>query len=71
MAIKNIVLNVEGMSCGHCEKRILQALDELPGIEGATVSLAEKTVSVYFDTDAVGETTIAKTIEEQGYDVIG
>ena len=65
------VLKVEGMSCGHCAQAVVKAVTALPGVAGAAVDLAAKTVTVEHDPDrpAVGE--IKAGIEEQGYEVVG
>ena len=31
--MKNIILNVEGMACGGCEKRIQNALSKVEGVK--------------------------------------
>ncbi|HEY5555984.1 cation transporter [Acetobacterium sp.] len=41
---KKIILNVEGMSCAHCEKAVKNAVGELDGVESVTVDLPRKTV---------------------------
>ncbi len=62
----NIVLNVEGMSCGHCVSAITAAVQPLPGVTGVEVDLGAGTVTVSgaADRDAVGA-----AIEDCGYDV--
>lgn len=65
--MKNITLNVAGMSCGHCINSIESALKEV-GVE-SKVNLGDGTVDVAFDENKVSLTTIKETIEEQGYDV--
>ncbi|HIW33801.1 MAG TPA: copper ion binding protein [Candidatus Paenibacillus intestinavium] len=65
--MKNIVLNVEGMSCGHCVKSIEGALQEL-GATG-TVDLSAKTVTIQFDESKLTLDNIKEAIEEQGYDI--
>ena len=64
-----IRLNVEGMSCSHCEHRVKQAVGELPGVSQVLVDLAGKTVSVEFDPTLATEQQIREVIEEQGYTV--
>ncbi|PFD40366.1 copper resistance protein CopZ [Bacillus cereus] len=65
--MKNIVLQVEGMSCGHCVSAIEGELNEL-GVVGK-VDLASKTVSITLN-DAVSIEEIKNAIEEQGYTVL-
>ncbi|WP_211749243.1 cation transporter [Paenibacillus sp. Marseille-Q4541] len=65
--MKNILLNVEGMSCAHCVNSIEGALKEI-GANGK-VDLANGTVAVEFDESKLTLPVIKEAIEEQGYDV--
>ncbi|GED71543.1 copper chaperone CopZ [Brevibacillus reuszeri] len=66
--MKNITLNVEGMSCNHCVNTVEKTLKEL-GAEGK-VNLAAKTVEVSYDENGTTLEAIKEAIEEQGYDVV-
>ncbi|QNK59348.1 copper ion binding protein [Paenibacillus sp. PAMC21692] len=63
----NVVLKVEGMSCGHCVSSVEKAVSEV-GANGQ-VSLADKKVTVEYDEAKVSLDAIKAAIEEQGYDV--
>lgn len=65
--MENIVLQVEGMSCGHCVGVIEGELRNL-GVDGK-VDLAAKTVTVTLN-DSVSAEDVKNAIEEQGYDVV-
>lgn len=64
------IINVEGMSCSHCENAVKKAVGELNGVKGVDVSLNSKTVTVEYDADTVSLESIKEAIEDQGYDVI-
>lgn len=64
------ILNVEGMSCTHCENAVKTAVAALLGVERVTVNVAEKTVTTVFDSGAVSLKDIKNAIEDQGYDVL-
>ncbi len=66
--VKTIV-NVEGMSCGHCVKSVTEALTKLAGVENVDVSLEAKTVTVTHN-DLVDTHTIKSEIEEVGFEVV-
>lgn len=66
--MNTVVLNVEGMSCGHCKAAVEGALKEV-GAAGQ-VDLAAKTVTVEFDPAKVTEGKIREAIEDKGYDVV-
>ena len=65
------VFSVNGMSCEHCVRAVIQAVKGLAGVSEVTVSLSEKKVAVEHDAAKVSAETIRFQIEEQGYDVIG
>lgn len=68
--MKNITLNVEGMSCSHCVNAITKAVTALDGVSGVNVNLEGKTVTVDYDADQVSLDAIKEAIEEEGYDVV-
>ena len=69
MKMENVVLNVQGMSCGHCVKAVEGSLAELQGINEVNVDLGAAQVAVAFDASQVTVEAIKEAIEEQGYDV--
>lgn len=62
------ILIVEGMSCGHCEKAVKSALEELKEVSSVEVSLADKKVVVE-GSDLIDE-KLKEAIEDAGYDVV-
>lgn len=66
--MKNVTLNVEGMSCNHCVNTVEKTLKEL-GAEGK-VNLAAKTVEISYNESTLTLEAIKEAIEEQGYDVV-
>ena len=62
-------LDVEGMTCSHCESAVKRAVSAISGVTEVTVDLAEKTVTVTHD-ESVTAACIQVEIEEQGYDVV-
>jgi copper chaperone len=69
MANKVQILNVEGMSCSHCENSVKKSVGALEGVENVTVDLKAKKVTVEFDADKVSVPAIKDVIEDIGYDV--
>ncbi|MGM9946064.1 MAG: copper chaperone CopZ [Lysinibacillus sp.] len=67
--MENVVLNVKGMSCGHCVKAVESSVGELQGINEVKVDLGAAQVTVAFDASQVTVDAIKEAIEEQGYDV--
>jgi copper chaperone len=68
--MEKAVLKVEGMSCEHCVRAIMNAVGILPGVSGVSVDLKAETVTVEHDPAAVSLGKIKFEIEDQGYDVV-
>jgi len=61
-------LLVEGMSCGHCEKAVKNALKELNGVLKVEVDLSSKKVEI--EGEGLNDILIKGAIEDAGYDLI-
>lgn len=59
---------VEGMSCGHCEIAVKDAIRKLPGIEKVKASKRKKEAVVVFDDDLVSLDKIIETVNATGYE---
>ena len=66
--MNQIVLKVEGMTCGHCKKRVEEALEALEGVKGE-VSLEEKQVTISYP-DEVSIKDLKDAIQAAGYEVV-
>ena len=62
-------LKVSGMSCGHCEKAVENALTDI-GVSVVKASSGTDEVYVEFDTEAVTLDKIKAEIAETGYEVL-
>lgn len=67
--MSNVVLNVKGMSCGHCVKAVEGSVGKLEGVSSVKVDLDAATVAVDYNSEAVTVEKIKETIDDQGYDV--
>ena len=65
----NIKLNVEGITCGGCEKSIRTALLERDGVNDVTASHETGTVAIDFDDSKIAEPVLKQAIEDAGFDV--
>lgn len=59
---------IEGMSCGHCQKRVEDALNKIDGVMAA-VNLEQKTAKVTL-TKEVPESALKSAVEDAGYEVV-
>ncbi|MFA9516197.1 HAD-IC family P-type ATPase [Halopenitus sp. H-Gu1] len=70
MATQTIRLDISGMSCANCSATIRDTLEDLEGVEEATVNFATDEGSVTYDPDQVSLAVILGAIEEAGYDPV-
>lgn len=62
-------IKIEGMMCGHCEKSVKNALEEIEGVEKADVSHQDDKAVVKLNKD-VSDDILKKSIEAKDYKVI-
>jgi copper chaperone len=62
-----LVLKVEGMTCGHCLMHVEKALSALKGVKKASVDLGKGTASVIYDAGTVTKEQMIKAVEDAGY----
>lgn len=62
------VMKVEGMSCGHCEKAVKNALLEYGEVKVVEVDLPSKIVTV--EGDHLENNVLKEIIDEAGYQVV-
>ncbi len=55
------ILQVSGMTCGHCVMRVTKALQKIPGIESAQVDLAKGEAVVRGNVQAEALVAAVKT----------
>ena len=65
----SINLNVEGITCGGCEKSIRNALLAYYGVEEANASHETGVVAIDYDESKVNQDQLKQVIEEAGFDV--
>ncbi len=61
------IIQVEGMTCGHCQARVEKALNAVAGVK-AKVDLKKKTATVETD-GSVTDDVLKGAVEEAGYTV--
>lgn len=59
------ILTVEGMSCGHCEETVAEALSDVDGVENVAVDRADEQATVEGDADT---DSLIAAVEDAGYD---
>lgn len=66
--MKELELKVEGMVCGGCEKRVVNALSDLQGVSEVVASHQNGTVLVKM-TEEVDVEVLKEKIEDLGFEV--
>ncbi|MFQ3544797.1 copper chaperone CopZ [Halobacillus rhizosphaerae] len=66
-----LTLEVNGMTCEHCEKAVKGALEELEGVHGVDVDVSSGKVDVTYDESYVSKSLMKEAIEAQGYEPVG
>lgn len=62
-------MTIVGMTCGHCQGRVLKALQEVAGVLAAEVNLEQGTA--WIDVlDEVDPECLRDAVEDWGYQVI-
>ncbi len=65
----NINLNVEGITCGGCEKSISNALLAQEGVSNVAASHETGVVTIDYDENKVQQQQLKQAIEDAGFDV--
>lgn len=64
---KTIFIN--GMSCGHCSKRVEEVLKSVNGVKSVKVSLDEKKADIILKNDVENE-ILKNAVENVGFEVV-
>ena len=67
--MKEITINIEGMSCQHCVMRVKKAIEGLAGISGLSVEVGSAKVT--FDEAKIQQTDIENAVVKAGYKIKG
>jgi copper chaperone len=63
----NAKLHVTGMTCGHCQAKVEQALKGIAGVYSAVVDLQDGEAEIDFNDDSVTTQQLVAAIEQAGY----
>src|SRR4051794_18651443 len=66
-ATESCTLDIGGMTCASCVRRVEKVLSKLDGVELAEVNLATEAASVMYDPTRVGPDQMAAAIATAGY----
>jgi Cu+-exporting ATPase len=66
--VKTVIIPVGGMSCAACQGHVQRALEEVPGVERAAVSLLTNEASVVYDPAVAAPARLVAAIVDSGYE---
>ena len=64
---KQVVLDVQNMTCPTCSITIEKALDNEPGVSSEQIDLKTATVTVTFDVERTDTAVVVRAITEAGF----
>ncbi len=70
MKLAKDTIQIHGMSCAACVRRVEQGIISLDGVSTASVNLATEKAVVEYDPDAVNSEEIKAKVNDLGYEVI-
>jgi len=65
--MKEITINIEGMSCQHCVMRVKRALEGLAGVSDLSVEIGSARVT--FDESRIQQADIENAVIKAGYKI--
>lgn len=61
----DVTLKITGMTCGHCVRATTKALEAVPGVKSAEVTLEPGGAVVHGEADVAA---LIAAVEEEGYE---
>lgn len=62
-------VEIKGMTCGHCEGRVTNELQAIPGVTKVTASAEKASATIESDFE-IAEDSIVLAVQKAGYSVI-
>lgn len=68
--MKQGMIKIEGMMCGHCQMTVEKAIREVKGVQDVNVNLGSKQAEVSYDPAITDSATIKSAVTKAGYKVV-
>ena len=62
-----VTLNIQGMTCGHCQMTVANALKKVSGVKEVEVNLETNKALVRFKSGKTDYEDLIKAVEDSGY----
>jgi copper chaperone len=66
--METALLNIEGMTCEGCVKSVTRTLQNVAGVQGVEVSLAQANARVTYDPAKTAIADLKRAVERAGYE---
>ena len=66
--MKTIKLQVNGMTCNHCENTVTKALIDISGVKKAIVDREDESAEVTYKSGKVEPEKLVEAVKEAGYE---
>ena len=63
--MEHMILEIDGMSCGHCVGQVTKALSQLDGVQVKSVKIGEALIA--YDQREITPADIMRAVNEAGY----
>ncbi|MDR2944352.1 MAG: cation transporter [Methanosarcinales archaeon] len=67
--METVTFKVGGMTCGHCQRRVEDALKNVNGVIKAAVDLEKGEAAIEYDDFKTNSAALKKAVEDAGYEV--
>jgi len=67
--MSQVILSVPDISCAHCEKTVVGALQGKPGVKSVQVDIPAKVVYLEYDPETISLQQVGEILDEEGYEV--
>lgn len=65
-----IILKVEGMTCGHCQKQVEEIFQNTTGVNEVVVNLEEGSAQISFNENETNEATLRIALNDTNYTIV-
>ncbi|MHA1198827.1 MAG: heavy-metal-associated domain-containing protein [Candidatus Heimdallarchaeaceae archaeon] len=65
--MNEVKLNIEGMTCGHCQMTVANALKKVSGVKEVEVNLENSSAKILYKPGKTTDEKLIKAVEESGY----
>ncbi len=67
---EKLTFKVAGMSCASCARRVEKALENLGGVEEASVNFPAEKLTIKLHSGQIGRDKVVRAVEEAGYQIV-